>query len=234
MTDIDGSNVPAPTNAALIVSPEKFNIVPYVKEEFVVQITNVSFDTVLFRMLTTNPLRYLVKPRKGVIKPNASISLTVMLNRSNLNEEEIHEEYDDFRIEYCVIGPNDVIEPHCANVSDIVKARKVEDKRQVHLKKFRCRLEPSAKAQKRQSGAENAKSSPLPSAATERPASPRQTESSNPSAVAAKMDPRELEVSTLAEKNRRAMAQKEKEWKTKTAIVLAVLFVLLGMWFMSA
>ncbi|RNE96197.1 uncharacterized protein Tco025E_09788 [Trypanosoma conorhini] len=237
MTDTNGSNALATTTAALIVSPEKFHIVPYVKEEFVVQLTNVSFETVLFRMLTTNPLRYSVTPTKGVIKPNASIRVTVMLNRSRLEEEEeALGGFDDFRVQYCVIGPNDVIEPSCANVPDIIKARKLVDKNQVHTKKFRCMLDESPKAPNKPSSAERTDTSPLASVPTEGTAiSPKPAETLSPLVPAAKTHLRELEVSTLAEKNRRELAQKQNSLKKKIllALLVALAAVLLGTWVMS-
>ncbi|RNE97974.1 hypothetical protein TraAM80_09041 [Trypanosoma rangeli] len=237
MSDRNGSNVPTTTTAALILSPDKFNIVPYVKEEFVVQITNVSFETVLFRMLTTSPLRYSVTPTKGVIKPNASIRVTVMLNRSRLEEEEVQGGFDDFRVQYCVIGPNDIIDSNCANVPGIIKARKAADKSQVHTKKFRCLLEEYPKSPSKPVRAEHTRASALPSVPTEgTPVPQKRADSSSPHTAASKTHLRELEVSTLAEKNRRELAQKQDSLKNKlmVALLVAVAAVIFGVWSMYA
>ncbi|ESL10219.1 hypothetical protein TRSC58_02051 [Trypanosoma rangeli SC58] len=237
MSDRNGSNVPATTTAALILSPDKFNILPYVKEEFVVQITNVSFETVLFRMLTTSPLRYSVTPTKGVIKPNASIRVTVMLNRSRLEEEEVQGGFDDFRVQYCVIGPNDVIDASCANVPGIIKARKAADRSQVHTKKFRCILEECPKAPSKPVRAEHTRASTLPSVPAEgTPVPQKRADSSSPHAAASKMHLRELEANTLAEKNRREQAQKQESLKNKimVALLVAVSAAILGFWATSA
>ncbi|KAH9586300.1 Major sperm protein (MSP) domain [Trypanosoma melophagium] len=157
---VNGVNDPTST-AAVIVTPEKFRIISHTKEECVLQVSNVSFENILFRLLTTCPERYLVKPTKGVIKPNASITATIVLNPTALaNETDLDVKHDDFRLEYCVMRPNDVIGPRCVNVPNIIKARKQEDRRLVYKKLLRCTLELTSGAAGKKGSVDRAGSHP--------------------------------------------------------------------------
>ncbi|KAG8348707.1 hypothetical protein TRVL_00489 [Trypanosoma vivax] len=128
--------------ATVVVTPSSLHLVAGAINECVVKVTNVSEDTLMFRTLTTTPERYLVKPTKGIIKKNTTVSVLIMLNMAAIDGETgLQANSDDFRIEYCVLTPNDVIEQRCANVPAIIKARKQEDRRLVHSRTLRCVLD---------------------------------------------------------------------------------------------
>ncbi|ORC84297.1 uncharacterized protein TM35_000461160 [Trypanosoma theileri] len=257
---VNGVSDPTST-AAVIVTPEKFRIVSHTKEECVLQVSNVSFETVLFRLLTTCPERYLVKPTKGVIKPNASITATIVLNPAAVNEGDADVKHDDFRLEYCVMRPNDVIGPRCTNVPTIIKSRKEEDRRLVHKKLLRCILQLSPDAAEKRGGttrsttgerrreAEEYRDSRGSAGGSLSPANtmPDSTyltggSSPSPSAAAAgaavsgstKTDLRELEQNTLAAKNKRQMAQQQhQKMKMKTGVfVVSALVALFAVYIM--
>ncbi|KEG09487.1 hypothetical protein DQ04_05131020 [Trypanosoma grayi] len=250
MEENNGDFALAPA-AAVIVSPERFQFTPRVKEECVVQVTNVSFETVLFRMLTTSPQRYLVKPTKGVIKPNASVNIVIVFNVSVAKKEgNPFLKSDDFRLEYSIMRPTDVIGPHCSNVVAIVKERKAANRRLVHVKTLRCTLNLPEEDEALAADA-NADAAAAARGTSERQQSPegaeteaavaslgspeRRDTSANGSASAgvAKMDPRELEQNTLAAKNRRQLAQQQKKNNKLLLIVFGALAVLLGILIMA-
>nr|CCC95853.1 unnamed protein product [Trypanosoma congolense IL3000] len=131
---------------AVIVTPDRLQMTVRKKEECLVQITNISFEKVLFRMLTTTPERYLVKPTKGVIDPSASASILITLspNTARGNETSDLTTSDDFRLEYCFAGPDDFIEPRCANVPALIKGKKQQDRHTVHSKTVRCTVDLTA------------------------------------------------------------------------------------------
>lgn len=234
MEKASGSGVPNTTNAALIVSPEKCAIMPNVKESFDVRITNVSFETLLFRLLTTNPQRYLVRPRKGVLKPNASVGLTVTLNREEFKRNpSAFGTQDDFRVDYCVMHPGDVIEPRDSNVPQIIKTRKREAAGQVHHKRFCCRVDAPPAAS--QNAAKNdARNSPAALAVNrQRLATPESPANTRTSSGGSRMTSRQLEASTLAEKNKRQVVEQQKAMRKKAMVVMAVALIvlLIGLWF---
>ncbi|RHW67652.1 MSP (Major sperm protein) domain containing protein [Trypanosoma brucei equiperdum] len=131
---------------SVIVTPDRLHMTAKRKEECLVQITNISFEKVLFRMLTTTPERYLVKPTKGVIEPSASASVLITLSPTTARGEDVSDvnATDDFRLEYCLQEPEDCIEPRCTNVPALIKEKKQQDRRLVHSKTVRCTVDLTA------------------------------------------------------------------------------------------
>lgn len=85
----------------IVVQPEKFMLIVSVNEDCNVQVTNVGFNPVIFRVLTTGQDRYLVRHTKGYIKGNESAQFTISLNRQHLFDNcppDTKVLKDDFRV----------------------------------------------------------------------------------------------------------------------------------------
>jgi hypothetical protein len=107
------------SQAVLTVVPESFHLVAAVSEDSTLQITNISFVPAMFRLMTTNPARYIVKSHKGIIMPCCSEAVNVSLHRSHCTENAL----DDFKLEYAAlpsgVNPADV-KPK--EIGDLLKA----------------------------------------------------------------------------------------------------------------
>ena len=116
----------------LTVVPDAFQLIPSVSEDCTIQITNISFVPVMFRLLTTTPSRYLVKSSRGVIQPCSSETVNISLHQHV--EEKCS---DDFKLEYCALSSTDVLDAKMNNVADLIKAT---PKEQVHKKLIKCKV----------------------------------------------------------------------------------------------
>lgn len=121
----------ASSTIALTVAPESFSLVPHVSEDCSIQISNLSFVPVMFRLLTTSPGRYLVQSSRGVIQPCSSETVNISLHAAVTSNC-----HDDFKLEYCPVGPDDVIDPRMHNVVDLIKMNKNGNRKKI----IRCRV----------------------------------------------------------------------------------------------
>lgn len=213
----------------IVISPEKFQIVPNVNEDCTIELTNVGFQPVIYRVLTTAPQRYLVKGTKGVIKASATARVTVTLNTRHLRDMESTNTAgvrDDFRVDYALLGEKDVVEPRNANVPNLLRDKKAADPAAVQRKIIRCQvvLDPAARgAASSRSGGGAAPEAPAAMAAA---------------AAAAGMTPEEMQRHTLDEKKRRqevhqAAGSKQGGSRDKLMILAVVLALVAGLWLMS-
>mmetsp|Transcript_76494 Transcript_76494/g.88935 ORF Transcript_76494/g.88935 Transcript_76494/m.88935 type:complete len:307 (+) Transcript_76494:25-945(+) len=124
-----------PENIVIVASPngnhhskhnssgESQNQQPF--NEAFLQLDNVTFKPVLFRIRTTAPKRYVVKPSKGVILPSASQVIQVTLVEKV--ETAAAACKDNFRLEYTVQHETDVI-PSVDAIPDIIASRAKEER----------------------------------------------------------------------------------------------------------
>lgn len=82
------------------------------------QLNNISFTPVLFRLKTTAPKRYVVKPSKGIIQPNGIQFITI-----SLHEKMTESTRDEFRLEYSALRESDSVSSTGDNIPDILAAR---------------------------------------------------------------------------------------------------------------
>ena len=99
------------------------------------QLTNVSFKPILFRIRTTAPHRYVVKPTKGVVFPNKTEMINIHLSDGAEGDGD-QTITDEFCIVYCELADNETIAPKAANVPDLIKARQKSDLSKRIVKSF--------------------------------------------------------------------------------------------------
>lgn len=232
----------------VIVTPERFQLILGVNEDHTLELNNVGFDSVMFRLLTISPERYIVRHTKGVIKGNSTAKVTIALNRSFFAEAAAQSGADapavykdDFRMEYCFVGEKDVIEPRSANVPQLIKAKKADRSATVCKKTFRCHVlmrsdapVPETPARSATSGTGNNSNvnSPLQQQQQQQAAS--REAASSPGGAG--MNP--MEADTLREKNRRkevmgGQSQKQSSGNrnmSKLIMAVAVAVLVLGMY----
>lgn len=127
--------------ANVLLSTQRIQLFPHNQDSVQVDLTNVSSAPVLFHLLTTSPGRYIVKHKKGVMKPNACASITINLSKSQIpalgadTEEFIK---DTFLLEYALVEPDDAIDPTFSNVSTLIKNKKKSGK--VTKRQISCRV----------------------------------------------------------------------------------------------
>lgn len=214
----------------VIVTPERFQLAVGVNEDCVIEITNVGFEAILFRLLTTSPNRYIVKHTKGVVQGNSTVKVVVTLNPANIVEETGSKLKDDFRIEYAVLGKSDVVEPRLTNVAQLINAKKAEDKDAVLKKMLRCHviLESNPTSSGPTGGGSHAVMAPAPRAGSE----------VEGVAGGRRMTTKEMEATTLEKKRRRegdgaVHASRRPTLTTRRVLlVIAALTVALGVWLM--
>lgn len=130
----------------ITVTPEKFQLVLGVNNDITISITNVGFEPVLYRLLTTAPERYVVKHTKGIVKGNSATKITISLNPKKVLAAAQQQQQpspiikDDFRLEYAVQGADDVIEPRNGNVPQLIKEKKAANPSAVLKKMLRCHV----------------------------------------------------------------------------------------------
>lgn len=114
----------------LSIIPDSLQFVPKLAEDNSLQLTNVSFKPLLFRIRTTAPHRYVVKPTKGVVQPNKTETISIHLADTAGADAAASPDMtltDEFAIIYSEQADTDVIAPKAANVPDIIKARAKSD-----------------------------------------------------------------------------------------------------------
>lgn len=133
---------------SITVTPEKFQLVLGVNDDITISLTNVGFEAVIYRLLTTAPERYIVKHTKGVIKGNSTATISITLNPKHVTPAVEQQQAagggkvikDDFRLEYAVQGADDVIEPRANNVPQLIKDKKAANPSLVLKKMLRCHV----------------------------------------------------------------------------------------------
>lgn len=112
------------TSTVLSVYPEDLSITTVVGVEpadnvkTTLQLSNVSFKAVMYRLKTTAPKRYVVKPSKGVIRSNGTETIQIQLCTSLDASVK-----DEFRLEYAIVEDGDNVGPKYENVADILAAK---------------------------------------------------------------------------------------------------------------
>lgn len=127
----------------IVIAPEKFQLVVGVTEDCTIELTNVGYETVMYRMLTTARNRYFVKHTKGLIRANSTSQVVISLNRNHLLDDtapDVKILKDDFRVECAYVGENDVLEPNLQNVPQLLKDRKAADPQSILRKMLRCHV----------------------------------------------------------------------------------------------
>lgn len=226
--------MPESSTPSVIISPERFQLVPNVSEDCTLEVTNVGFEPVMYRFLTTNPNRYVVKHSKGVIRGNSSSKVVVVLNKRHLMTDVPPGTTvlkDDFRMDCAVVSPKDVIEPRGANVLQLLKERKETDKAAVLKKMVRVHVVLNAHT----AAVGNKLGDGVSRDATAATGSINEPNSFSGSAGSGqRMSVRDLEKNTLDERNRRRECGQESLSKGKVAgLVAAVVFAALAMWWIA-
>ncbi|AYU76554.1 MSP (Major sperm protein) domain containing protein [Leishmania donovani] len=127
----------------IIVNPEKFELVLHANEDCTFELTNVGYEAIIYRVRTTAPLRYYLKHSKGVVKGNSSAKITIFLNQKTFAEGlpvGVRYTKDTFRVECAVLGEQDVIEAHGANLANLIQKKKDANASSVVQKYISCRV----------------------------------------------------------------------------------------------
>lgn len=127
----------------IIVNPERFELAIHANEDCTFELTNVGYEAVIYRVRTTAPLRYYLKHSKGVVKGNSSAKVTIFLNRKHFSEGATPGQNftkDTFRVECAVLGEQDVVEAHGANLGDLIQKKKNANPAAVVQKHVYCRV----------------------------------------------------------------------------------------------
>ncbi|KAF1328646.1 Vesicle-associated membrane protein/synaptobrevin-binding protein, partial [Globisporangium splendens] len=90
MADTSGLDVAIAPNSSVILEPAEsltFHLQPQAAPQAVLTIRNVSDERkIAFKVKTTRPLRYLVRPNQGMLGPNGSASIMVILQQRDCDE----------------------------------------------------------------------------------------------------------------------------------------------------
>lgn len=198
--------------ATVLLSTQRIQLFSNTQETATLDVTNVSSAPILFHLLTTSPGRYIVKHKKGVLKPNSTAHVLISLSASQIPNHSATEELikDTFLLEYALLEPADDVDPSFSNIAALIKAKKLDKK--VVKKQISCRVflqGPPAQGSK--------------------------------SKDAKRLTPAEAQAHTLAEKTKRqsqGTVQKSGGGMSKMTqilgvLVLAVVVMFAGMWFLE-
>ncbi|KAG7390513.1 hypothetical protein PHYPSEUDO_007739 [Phytophthora pseudosyringae] len=90
MASSSGVDVALAPNSSVILEPAdslSFHLQPQTAPQAVLTIRNVADDRqIAFKVKTTRPLRYLVRPNQGLLGPNGSASIMVILQQKDCDE----------------------------------------------------------------------------------------------------------------------------------------------------
>jgi hypothetical protein len=112
------------TAVPLSVVPEELSITtaagvePIENVKTTLQLSNVSFKAVMYRLKTTAPKRYVVKPSKGVIRSNGTETIQIQLCAALDASVK-----DEFRLEYAAVEDGDNVGSKYENVADVLAAK---------------------------------------------------------------------------------------------------------------
>ena len=110
----------------LTVSPQAITFVPRVCEDVTITCANPSDSHILFKVKTTAPQRYIVKPRQGVIPPTTTETIVISLQK-NVTACTT----DQFQMEYRVATSKEQSAQE-KDVSDILKSGGPTQKRVIN------------------------------------------------------------------------------------------------------
>jgi len=116
------------------VSPEEFTIEN--GSETTLQLTNICFKPLMYRLLSTAPEKFHVANRHGVLLSGSTISVRIGIVAGGM-DEKLKEE---FRLEYCFVRPGDNVE----GVKDISSVVKKVPKEERKKKLIKCTIRPRA------------------------------------------------------------------------------------------
>lgn len=112
------------TNVHLSVHPEELHITTLLGADqddaanTTLQLSNVSYKSVMYRLKTTAPKRYMVKPSKGVIRSNGTETIHITVNGAPDSSVK-----DEFRLEYAAVEDEDNVGSKYENVADILASK---------------------------------------------------------------------------------------------------------------
>lgn len=115
------------------VSPEEFTIEN--GSEATLQLTNICFKPLMYRLLSTAPEKFHVANRHGVLLSGSTISVRIGIVAGGM-DEKLKEE---FRLEYCFVRPGDNVE----GVKDISSVVKKVPKEERKKKLIKCTIRPA-------------------------------------------------------------------------------------------
>lgn len=238
----------------IIVNPEKFELALHANEDCTFELTNVGYEAVIYRVRTTAPLRYYLKHSKGVVKGNSSAKVTIFLNRKHFAEGATPGQRftkDTFRVECAVLGEQDVVEAHGANLANLIQKKKDANANAVVQKYISCRvlMEPEGGAADAAGGAADRTSAKNnnnantnnstnggAAAGAGSDGSPAGEEAGAEGGSRRGMTAKQMEQNTLKEKHRRSDGGQSVVRGGHTAMIrmgiVAVLVLLLAVWMM--
>lgn len=157
------------------VSPEEFTIEN--GSETTLQLTNICFKPLMYRLLSTAPEKFHVANRHGVLLSGSTITVRIGIVAGGM-DEKLKEE---FRLEYCFVRPGDNVEG-VKDISSVVKKVPKEERKKKLIKcTIRAAPEPSARSEPARTTSTSKPEEIVPSASqAAREQSPR-----NPSAAKA-------------------------------------------------
>jgi len=156
------------------VSPEEFTIEN--GSETTLQLTNICFKPLMYRLLSTAPEKFHVANRHGVLLSGSTITVRIGIVAGGM-DEKLKEE---FRLEYCFVRPGDNVEG-VKDISSVVKKVPKEERKKKLIKCTIRAAEPSAQSEPARTTSTSKPEEIVPSASqAAREQSPR-----NPSAAKA-------------------------------------------------
>ncbi|CBZ24262.1 conserved hypothetical protein [Leishmania mexicana MHOM/GT/2001/U1103] len=220
----------------IIVNPEKFELVLHANEDCTFELTNVGYEAIIYRVRTTAPLRYYLKHSKGVVKGNSSAKITIFLNQKTFAEGlpvGVRYTKDTFRVECAVLGEQDVIEAHGANLANLIQKKKDANASSVVQKYISCRVLLDAGDGK--DGAAGSGRAAAGGDAAGRGSGPAGEDKS--SSGRKSMTAEQMEQNTLNEKRRRnvsggQLAVRGNHMRPLRIVIAAVVVVVFAMWVM--
>ncbi|KAG5510642.1 hypothetical protein JKF63_06940 [Porcisia hertigi] len=229
----------------VIINPERFELVLHTNEDCTFELTNVGYEAIIYRVRTTAPLRYYLKHSKGVIRGNSSAKITILLNRKTFAEGlPVGARYakDTFRVECALLGEQDVVEAHGANLADLIQKKKEADAASVVQKYISCRmlLDSGSSKDKAAQLAAGADGTVGAGSAADRCGS--SSRGSNSMSGHKTMTVEQMEQNTLNEKRRRSTRSKnsgdqldvrDKRTGLLRIIITAALVVIFALWMTS-
>uniref|UniRef100_K3WTW9 MSP domain-containing protein n=1 Tax=Globisporangium ultimum (strain ATCC 200006 / CBS 805.95 / DAOM BR144) TaxID=431595 RepID=K3WTW9_GLOUD len=161
MADTSGLDVAIAPNSSVILEPAEsltFHLQPQAAPQAVLTIRNVSDERkIAFKVKTTRPLRYLVRPNQGMLGPNGSASIMVILQQRDCDEllrlepSERQLSNDKFLVQsiYADDSFYELVKTKSTKemADDLTNMWAHTDKRSLSNKKLRCRFvqdDPSA------------------------------------------------------------------------------------------
>ncbi|KAG5506647.1 hypothetical protein JIQ42_06900 [Leishmania sp. Namibia] len=228
----------------IIVNPEKFELVLHANEDCTFELTNVGYEAIIYRVRTTAPLRYYLKHSKGVVKGNSSAKITIFLNQKTFAEGlPVGARYtkDTFRVECAVLGEQDIVEAHGANLANLIQKKKDANAASVVQKYISCRVLLDAGDSKdgvAGAAAGKARGAGSGGAAAGGNAAARGGEDSGSSGRKG-MTAEEMEQNTLNEKRRRNKSSSQLTVRGSRAgiiriVIISAVIALFAMWMMRS